>query len=107
MAGPNDAAVEKVHTKLVASALPGRDRKSTRLNSSHPSISYAVFCLKKKIHSQRDERKRSATSTITPYSYPDTGCTPLLRILSAVLHRTRAPVYLTAVQLAEPSTAEV
>src|SRR5713226_10418049 len=30
-------------------ALPGEgDRKSTRLNSSHPSISYAVFCLKKK-----------------------------------------------------------
>src|SRR5690348_17742231 len=27
---------------------PYRDRKSTRLNSSHPSISYAVFCLKKK-----------------------------------------------------------
>src|SRR4051794_41440032 len=28
--------------------LTRRDRKSTRLNSSHPSISYAVFCLKKK-----------------------------------------------------------
>src|SRR5438876_3577347 len=28
--------------------LLGEDRKSTRLNSSHPSISYAVFCLKKK-----------------------------------------------------------
>src|SRR5438876_4648859 len=27
---------------------PVQDRKSTRLNSSHPSISYAVFCLKKK-----------------------------------------------------------
>src|SRR5699024_11982721 len=27
---------------------PSRDRKSTRLNSSHVSISYAVFCLKKK-----------------------------------------------------------
>src|SRR5690242_21140951 len=27
---------------------PGKDRKSTRLNSSHMSISYAVFCLKKK-----------------------------------------------------------
>src|SRR2546426_11832266 len=27
---------------------PGRDRKSTRLNSSHLVISYAVFCLKKK-----------------------------------------------------------
>src|SRR2546427_2017414 len=29
-----------------------RDRKSTRLNSSHSQISYAVFCLKKKIHQQ-------------------------------------------------------
>src|SRR5690606_41039620 len=28
--------------------LPFRDRKSTRLNSSHVKISYAVFCLKKK-----------------------------------------------------------
>src|SRR5207245_11591978 len=28
--------------------IPGLDRKSTRLNSSHGSISYAVFCLKKK-----------------------------------------------------------
>src|SRR3712207_7749175 len=27
-----------------------QDRKSTRLNSSHANISYAVFCLKKKIH---------------------------------------------------------
>src|SRR5690348_17587348 len=34
--------------------LPTRrgDRKSTRLNSSHPSISYAVFCLKKKKYPQ-------------------------------------------------------
>src|SRR5438876_8025198 len=30
--------------------LESQDRKSTRLNSSHPSISYAVFCLKKKNH---------------------------------------------------------
>src|SRR5690349_23516182 len=29
-----------------------RDRKSTRLNSSHVEISYAVFCLKKKIESR-------------------------------------------------------
>src|SRR3712207_7155145 len=28
--------------------LPAQDRKSTRLNSSHANISYAVFCLKKK-----------------------------------------------------------
>src|SRR3712207_7064779 len=30
-----------------------RDRKSTRLNSSHANISYAVFCLKKKTHPRR------------------------------------------------------
>src|SRR5690348_17664013 len=35
-----------------------QDRKSTRLNSSHPSISYAVFCLKKKKHTR--------TPTCTP-----------------------------------------
>src|SRR5690348_8625276 len=32
----------------VPASRPKTDRKSTRLNSSHPSISYAVFCLKKK-----------------------------------------------------------
>src|SRR3712207_9446871 len=32
----------------IASAPVRRDRKSTRLNSSHANISYAVFCLKKK-----------------------------------------------------------
>src|SRR6266481_6487979 len=32
-----------------------QDRKSTRLNSSHSSISYAVFCLKKKINIQPDQ----------------------------------------------------
>src|SRR5438445_6442601 len=31
------------------------DRKSTRLNSSHANISYAVFCLKKKIKVEGDE----------------------------------------------------
>src|SRR5690349_23392863 len=32
----------------LARVVPQRDRKSTRLNSSHVEISYAVFCLKKK-----------------------------------------------------------
>src|SRR2546428_4866630 len=39
------------------------DRKSTRLNSSHDQISYAVFCLKKKKHLPRfppDDPRRSA-----------------------------------------------
>src|SRR3712207_7509533 len=33
---------------LAVGEATGRDRKSTRLNSSHANISYAVFCLKKK-----------------------------------------------------------
>src|SRR5690242_21451330 len=37
-----------VRQPLLAVARIRRDRKSTRLNSSHMSISYAVFCLKKK-----------------------------------------------------------
>src|SRR3712207_7203662 len=34
-----------------------RDRKSTRLNSSHANISYAVFCLKKKKHTRCAAKK--------------------------------------------------
>src|SRR5206468_10512185 len=66
----NDTATTEIYTLSLHDALPilppamrsialpnpepsstcssGRDRKSTRLNSSHDQISYAVFCLKKK-----------------------------------------------------------
>src|SRR5699024_12792732 len=43
------AAVENAGAQIITMALRRADRKSTRLNSSHVSISYAVFCLKKKI----------------------------------------------------------
>src|SRR5256885_3004005 len=46
-----DARVIAAQEQLVTTvrpALQSRDRKSTRLNSSHLVISYAVFCLKKK-----------------------------------------------------------
>src|SRR2546430_5256259 len=44
-------AMDKLRTKRIWAA----DRKSTRLNSSHSQISYAVFCLKKKkIHTPRN-----------------------------------------------------
>src|SRR3712207_8881888 len=39
-------AIQVAQKKMVQ--LPSQDRKSTRLNSSHANISYAVFCLKKK-----------------------------------------------------------
>src|SRR2546430_11959179 len=45
-----------IYVAIVTLALPvvftQVDRKSTRLNSSHSQISYAVFCLKKKKHEQ-------------------------------------------------------
>src|SRR5437879_10476246 len=37
---------------------PGKDRKSTRLNSSHRCISYAVFCLKKKKQNKEEQQIR-------------------------------------------------
>src|SRR5579864_8752333 len=42
----------------------GQDRKSTRLNSSHMSISYAVFCLKKKKNNQRKRRIHRKTNPV-------------------------------------------
>src|SRR3712207_8021512 len=48
---PAAAHLDEVHGRAADEAADearGRDRKSTRLNSSHANISYAVFCLNKK-----------------------------------------------------------
>src|SRR3712207_7939599 len=50
---------ERLGRIFAAAGELGIDRKSTRLNSSHANISYAVFCLKKKI----------STMHATPRSY--------------------------------------
>src|SRR2546422_2635637 len=42
-----------------------RDRKSTRLNSSHGYISYAVFCLKKKKKKKKSQRTRKYKKNTT------------------------------------------
>src|SRR5438105_9706053 len=47
-------------------SLFGRDRKSTRLNSSHEWISYAVFCLKKK-------KKKTKNKTMNKVSHTKTS----------------------------------
>src|SRR2546428_8402298 len=52
--GPTGFALEIIrHLGLFMKAKPVEDRKSTRLNSSHDQISYAVFCLKKKNQSYK------------------------------------------------------
>src|SRR2546427_3843150 len=58
------------------SSTSARDRKSTRLNSSHSQISYAVFCLKKK-KKQREPRictddPYTITKTPRPPTHPST-----------------------------------
>src|SRR6266571_7444243 len=73
----NDTATTEIYTLSLHDALPiswspsntrsrscpwccgTRDRKSTRLNSSHMSISYAVFCLKKKKKQKYRDTHRS------------------------------------------------
>src|SRR3712207_6974347 len=49
---------------LLAHRGPEIDRKSTRLNSSHANISYAVFCLKKKKHSHPSHRFYLSCDTV-------------------------------------------
>src|SRR5438445_9726090 len=47
-----------------------QDRKSTRLNSSHANISYAVFCLKKK--KKKQQHARSTNTTASPQRHNET-----------------------------------
>src|SRR5688572_30955108 len=52
------AEAEGLEVLRITSDTPNRvDRKSTRLNSSHSQISYAVFCLKKKKKNQNSKRE--------------------------------------------------
>src|SRR5947209_9807801 len=48
----------------VLASLAIKDRKSTRLNSSHANISYAVFCLKKKKKKQSQNREKTDKQTV-------------------------------------------
>src|SRR2546430_6724224 len=48
----------------------GIDRKSTRLNSSHSQISYAVFCLKKKSKDQQIIKVKQTVSNMTDKAQP-------------------------------------
>src|SRR5947209_12541067 len=54
------------------------DRKSTRLNSSHANISYAVFCLKKK--KKHKKRKNNKIQTIYNISKSDTQSKPKIHM---------------------------
>src|SRR5689334_24098116 len=60
-AGGRPARGEEAHRGMPRAA-GRRDRKSTRLNSSHSSISYAVFCLKKKKKKKKTKKQKTTQS---------------------------------------------
>src|SRR5947199_1454278 len=62
---------ESDHERSQPSPCAG-DRKSTRLNSSHLGISYAVFCLKKKSWTTHETPPRCVLSSLTRSSQPGT-----------------------------------
>src|SRR2546430_4304649 len=62
--GPEIVALLTEHLECMAQVSPPEDRKSTRLNSSHSQISYAVFCLKKKKEILRDLKYCTTRSTV-------------------------------------------
>src|SRR2546430_4890784 len=59
-------SVDKLYPSGRSSTTIHTDRKSTRLNSSHSQISYAVFCLKKKKNTESNTRTVSPTVTHSP-----------------------------------------
>src|SRR5256885_3455428 len=66
LSAPNDATVAYVATRSPVSNTYARlDRKSTRLNSSHLVISYAVFCLKKKKNIDDDAEPYEPTTLLS------------------------------------------
>src|SRR5262245_62517871 len=70
----SNAIVAKKADHIAATGAGTLDRKSTRLNSSHLGISYAVFCLKKKKKNQ-DVNKSQAISHLLKHQYLGTDCT--------------------------------
>src|SRR5687768_17957470 len=54
----------EMYMKLLEQTVRELDRKSTRLNSSHGYISYAVFCLKKKKNKKKKKKQKKIKNNI-------------------------------------------
>src|SRR2546426_6794690 len=81
------------HGRSGAPAAPRPDRKSTRLNSSHLVISYAVFCLKKKKKplSCHPLTRLSSRPSTSPHTMPDSNREPNLSFASHGASSARHP----------------
>src|SRR2546429_882367 len=93
VAKPDQHAWYSIHRRSrrrLLGAAAGPDRKSTRLNSSHGYISYAVFCLKKKKKNYKTFGYATAISELYPLRRAARRC--LLEILGCV-HRSVAMIH--------------
>src|SRR3712207_8823349 len=77
-----------------------RDRKSTRLNSSHANISYAVFCLKKK--KNKSPLNQTNLKSTSHHLYLSVACTTtahlLITLINPPTHRLVNDKFITAQQ---------
>src|SRR2546422_7130567 len=69
-----------VERRLALSARVPQDRKSTRLNSSHGYISYAVFCLKKKNKHRPSLHARVARVLAVAFQHEIVACDHRIRL---------------------------
>src|SRR3989440_1467446 len=95
---------EPSRTRVIGTSTPAEpvpqilDRKSTRLNSSHDQISYAVFCLKKKRETIRVglrdgfPRGRGAICVSVAHEGVETVCLPCCLVARFVPHRWASSV---------------
>src|SRR5256886_9135787 len=96
---PAASAVRDHRTAGRDSGDPVQDRKSTRLNSSHSQISYAVFCLKKKKKTQQSPASHAVTYLLT--LSPTVIISPLLSLVNTI-HTIRPPIH-SSTQNSSPS----
>src|SRR5258707_11027350 len=79
------------HETALGLVVQHRDRKSTRLNSSHANISYAVFCLKKKKPTNSDP-PNSAAAAAEPVSFRTMSIPLRCTKLNTPIYSERRPI---------------
>src|SRR5256886_11863847 len=87
-----------VGSRSPASSSAATDRKSTRLNSSHSQISYAVFCLKKK---KKDKTARNSAARARTHVDPRNTHKSYAAVTTQHL-RSHAPQTLSTIRRNEP-----
>src|SRR5688572_31383075 len=81
ISGPEIPSTNRIRSGPRVPETP-KDRKSTRLNSSHSQISYAVFCLKKKKRKRQQEHEEQYHQVDSPHTLTTHESKPHIKSLS-------------------------